>query len=488
MADSDITRLQARVSADYEGYNYVPTFPGDLSSAAIIFAESANVAEAAITQKEAAENTLIVVSAEQMAADTSAAVAAAVPAILTNRTVGAEANDSPFWAMTRSTPQWAFGPAGTLEETAVDNVCWEFDATTRAPRGMAFAGSRTNSVTNPRGEGGTPGSPGIRPSGWGAVPSAAPTIEFVAMTTRNGVPGVIYRFSGTPSSTVDQVWNLSAAVAITSGQSVALSVFCELIAGSMTNVSPVSLRAADTGAGAVSFTPGAFARITNTAVVTNTSSVFTLRWNYLETVTPVDFTIFVGGAQQEINVPFVSGVVLPPVSTPAASTRAQGNVSLPVSLFGSRYMHRQGTIIVEWSSASGGFTSANDLDFFGVVSLGDTGANDVMGLLINPGHNSVVFRRIVGGVGQSSANVSITPPVANTLIKSAFSWNVDQGLVQVATQGVLGTQLTGQFIIPPVTHLMPGRFSTNRPLFGNISGFEIRPFGTFGAALTALTV
>jgi hypothetical protein len=59
--------------------------------------------------------------------------------------------------------------------------------------------------------------------------------------------------------------------------------------------------------------------------------------------------------------------------------------------------------------------------------------------------------------------------------------------MQVAAQGALGAQLTGQTGIPLVTHIMPGRFSTTRPLFGNISGFEIRPFGTFGAALAALT-
>ena len=183
--------------------------------------------------------------------------------------------------------------------------------------------------------------------------------------------------------------------------------------------------------------------------------------------------------------PFASSVIGP--TTTAAVTRAEGTVSIPIRHLGSRYSYRQGTIIVDWNSQSGGFVSGADTDFFGIISLGDLGANELMGLLINHAHNAVVFRRTVGGVVQSTANVAITPPTPGQTIRSAFSWDIGAGLMQVAARGAVGAQLTGQTLLPVITHVMPGRFSTTRPLSGCLNGLEIRPAAVFGALLAALT-
>ena len=170
-----------------------------------------------------------------------------------------------------------------------------------------------------------------------------------------------------------------------------------------------------------------------------------------------------------------------------SGAHASSTVSIPTRHLGSRYTYRQGTIIVDWNSQSGGFVSSADTDFFGIISLGDLGANELMGLLINHAHNAVVFRRTVGGVVQSTANVAITPPTPGQTIRCAFSWDIGAGLMQVAARGAVGAQLTGQTLLPVITHVMPGRFSTTRPLSGCLNGLEIRPAATFGASLAGLT-
>jgi hypothetical protein len=183
--------------------------------------------------------------------------------------------------------------------------------------------------------------------------------------------------------------------------------------------------------------------------------------------------------------PFVSSLISP--TGASAITRAEGTVSIPIFNLGTKYNYRQGTIIVDWSSQPGAFVSVADADFFGILSLGDLTADNVMGVLINHAHNAVVFRRTVATVSQSSATVDITAPLAGQSICVAFSWNIDLGNMQVAARGAAGVKLTGQTSLPPITHMMPGRFSTTRPLFGNISGVDILPTSTFDSALAALT-
>jgi hypothetical protein len=405
------------------------------------------------------------------------------------RTVGRLIGDTASWSFTRSTPAWGFGPLGTLVETAIDTLRWEFNPTTLAPLGVAFAGARTNVVTNPRAEGAGAGTPGTRPTGWQALPAGV-TSEIIGTTTINGISGVVVRLVGTPTTTATQLWPLNAFTTCTIGLTQCAGVYAAILGGSMTNIDGISLRNRSNDDGAAisptwTSTPRLYER--RWVAENSTSIAPTLRWGFLDTVTPVDITFFVGAVQQRINQPFLDAPILPPIGTPGASTRAQGNVNVPIEQLGTRYNRRQGTVIVDWTSQSGAFTSALDTDFFGILSLGDLGANEVMGVLVNPAHTSVEFRRIVGGVAQTAASVTQTAPDAGVTTRVAFSWDIDAGLMQVAARGVAGTQLTGQTSIPSITHVMPGRFSTTRPLFGGLPGLEIRPAAIFGSTLAALT-
>jgi hypothetical protein len=487
MSEADRLRLAARVPADYLGYGYAPLLADDLRAVAGVAADvsAASLAADADAAQTAADR--VQTSQDRAATALDRTATAALVPLAADRLVGRDLADTAIWPMVRATPAWGFGAAGDLVETDVDTLRWEFDPGSLAPLGAAFAGARTNSFLNARCEGSVAGTPGTRPTGFGTIPTGVPTVECLGATTRRGVPGVLYRFSGVPTTTAVQAWALQNPTALSIGQISCPALFIELVAGSLANLSVFNFRAHASEIGS-NFTPGALTRISRVWTSTVTSVQPVLRWSYLDTATAVDFTIFIGGITQEIAVPFVSAPILPPAGTPGSSTRAQGAVDIPVRNLGSRYNRRAGVIIVDWNSQPGAFTSGADADFMGIVSLGDLGANDVMGMLINPAHTSVVFRRTVGGAPQSTAAINgVTPPAAGQTIRCAFAWDIDAGLMQVAARGAAGTQLTGQTSIPIITHIMPARFSTSRPLFGHIAGIEIRPAAVFGASLAALT-
>ncbi len=487
MAEADRLRLAARLPAEYASFGYAPLLADDMRAVAAVAGDVADALAASNANVILADADREQTGIDRAAAAGSATLAGAIVPASADNTVGRRLNDTSLWPVVRATPAWGFNSLGNLEETPVDTLRWEFDFSTLAPLGAAFAPTRTNQITNPRAEGAVAGTPGTLPTGWSARPTGVPITEVVGITTRRGIPGLLVRFSGVPTSTGPQQWGLNGSVSHTVGNVISTSVYVELVAGSLTNVGNFGVRGNLGNDPGTAFTPGALARYTRTWTSSASPSQPGLRWTYLDTVTEVDFTIFVGAPSMEINAPYCSAPILAPVGSPAATSRAQSTIDIPVRLLGSRYNRRAGTIIVDWNSQPGAFTSANDTDFMTLVSLGDLGANEVMGLLVNPQHTSVVFRRTVGGSPLTTASVTITAPSAGQTIRSAFAWDIDAGLMQVAARGAVGAQLTGQTSIPNVTHIMPGRFSTTRALSGRLVGIEIRPTAIFGASLAALT-
>ncbi len=487
MADADRLRLAARVQADYNGFAYAPILADDMRAVAGVGTDVAVALDASSLNVALADADRLQAGVDRAAAAASATLAAAIVPASADRTVGRRVNDVAQWSIIRATPAAGFNSAGNLDEAAVDSPRWEFDPITQAPLGLAFAPARTNSITNPRAEGAVAGTPGTLPTGWSSRPTGVPNSEVVGSTTRRGVPGLLVRFWGVPTSTGAQQWGLAGSVAHTTGQVLCTSIYVELVAGTLTNVATFGVRNNLGNDPGTAFTPGALTRISRIWTSSATPSQPGLRWQYSDTVTAVDFTIFVGAPSFEVNVPYPSPPILAAVGTPGVSARAQSISDIPVRNLGTRYNRRAGTIIVDWNSQPGIFSSAADTDFMTMVSLGDLGANEVMGILVNQAHTAVVFRRTVGGSLQTTATMTITPPAAGQTIRSAFAWDIDAGLMQVAARGAVGTQLTGQTSIPIITHLMPGRFSTSRPLAGCIAGIEIRPAAVFGSSLAALT-
>jgi hypothetical protein len=228
---------------------------------------------------------------------------------------------------------WSVNMSGDWFESSA-NVA-RFDNTFPAPisaRGLLLEGSRTNLNTNPRAEGSVDGTPGTGPTGWLFTATAA-SREIVGTTTVNGITGLLVRFFGTPTSTAVQNLRLGPADVISVGTTVSNSCFISLTAGSLTNVTGFALRN-DNEAGSTVFTPSTqLQRITNIRVSTSTASSTLLRWNYADTVTPVDFTIFIGFPCREHSV-FPSSPIVPPVASPATSTRATDVLTSTLSSLG----------------------------------------------------------------------------------------------------------------------------------------------------------
>lgn len=507
MSQADRDRLAARVNSEYENFGYAEIFYGDTDAVAAVEADVVGNSLSADASAASALSDVAQTEFDKRATKNSGQAISQAIAAVNDRVVGRRPNDTRVWPMVRSTKAWGWGPTGVLEEAAIDTLKWDFHETTRASLGLAFAGARTNLVVNPYFEGGTPGvigAGGVLPTNivLGSALPGGMQMEFVGLETlANGEPSILMRWFGstTPGEYTRLVFGMPSGTVFTSGEAITLSMGYSLAAGSLTGFSG--------SANAYVFRPNGFSSTpavpnaavptgvvqravysgTLTAGVTTSTTSFGPQllglWN---SGAAIDATFRYVNPQFQRSA-FNGPPVFPPVGTPGISTRAQGNVSIPLPSFGGRFNPRQGTLIVSWSSYAGAFTSAADTDFFGIISLGDLGANEVMGLLINPAHTAALFRRTVGGVVQSSSTITITAPTAGQSVKFAMAWNADAGLMQVAARGAAGTKLSGEFSIPLMTHLMPGRFSTTRPLFGQIDGVELWPLAVFDSALATKT-
>lgn len=445
---------------------------------------------------EVAANTGLV-AADRVAALAAAQAAAATIPILGDRTVGRRPGDTATWSMIRATPAWGFGPDGALVETPVDTLRWEFDPVTRAPLGVAFAGARTNVWGNPLGVGAVAGSPGTRPTLSGTIPTGV-TMEQLGPMTVNGIPGWAFRLVGVPSTTAAQAWALGGQNNCNVGDLIQTAGWFAMLAGSMANVSFLNLRGHGgsdagltlaTGGSPLTATPQFFRRPWTATTGTGIQPV--LRWQFQNTTDPVDISIFVGAGQQRIAAPFLDAPIFPAAGTTGSSTRAQGNVSQPVQQFGTRWNYRQGLILLDWNSAPGPFTSALDADWFGLISWGDTTADNRMGLLINPAHTSIEARMTSGGAVQAPSAVTIPAPAAGATTRALLAWNLDavspgNGFMQVCARGVAGTKVPIT-TLPTPGFLMLGRFGTSNPGFIGLPGFDLRPVALFDGEAAALT-
>lgn len=186
-------------------------------------------------------------------------------------------------------------------------------------RQLALNGPFTNVIRNNTMAGAAPGSPGTFPTLWQDGFTAIAR-QVVGVGTENGVDYIDLRFAGVPTDTGPQTCRMDITSTASAGETWTNSVFVRLQAGSLTNVDLTGfvLRAGNEGGGTV-FTPDSTLRhIINTRTLTGTNQMGALRWNYIDTVTPVDFTLRIGLPQCELGT-FAS----PPIKTAgAAVTRA----------------------------------------------------------------------------------------------------------------------------------------------------------------------
>jgi len=207
-------------------------------------------------------------------------------------------------------------------------------------QGLLLEGQRTNRAFNPRAEyATTPTFPTITPPvNWGSLPGAVPG-QYIGYATIDGVTCILARWTGTPSSLGVQTYTPGGSTTginetgVPVGTNVTNQVYVSLYAGSLTNLSTFTLRCDVEGGGTI-FTPNStLTKIVNTRVLTGTTSSTVLRWNYLNTTDPVDFTLAIGLPQRE-HASFASSTILPPIGTRALSTRLTDELSTPISALG----------------------------------------------------------------------------------------------------------------------------------------------------------
>jgi hypothetical protein len=241
---------------------------------------------------------------------------------------------------TRASPGTFWTGSGALAEVGDDVARFDHTFLTGSPLGLLLESSVTNYVLNPRGEGLAPGTPGTLPANWMAAAGALLT-ETSALTINN-IPGVVMRFAGTPGGTGPQTITWSSGGALPAGGTVG-AVYVRMLAGSLLNVSSDAgtvLRVLTTGATTPLATlflstlaSGQIARPSLYRVAAG-GETLNVRWNYLDTVTPVDFTWWFGYPQLQqpaTSAASLTSDILPPVASPAASTRAAESAALAVS-------------------------------------------------------------------------------------------------------------------------------------------------------------
>lgn len=199
-------------------------------------------------------------------------------------------------------------------------------------RRLRIEGERTNGVRNPRAEGASAGTPGTMPTNWSTVLPSGVTREVVGYSTRNGIPGIELRFSGTATAgnIVIEPETTTGIVAAPS-QRWTSSVFAMLVAGTLTGVTSfgightartsggASVTGNSTGSGTIG---GTMSRLTKTHGLGSDGTIARVQPRIVApvTATAIDFTVWLGDPGME-QAPFASTPIRPASGSPAASTR-----------------------------------------------------------------------------------------------------------------------------------------------------------------------
>lgn len=237
--------------------------------------------------------------------------------------------------------------------------------------GMLIEETRTNGIRNPRCENAVVGTPGTLPSNWNytaGVATSGLTSQVVAVGTETGIPYIDFRLSGTVTTVgnVGVYMETTSGIAATFGQTWSISAYWRLVAGTTANLTSPTIAISEIDSGGSGLATDAH---TVTAPTNATLASQHLAWAgtlsagavaFLRPVLyfaaglgAVDITVRVGGPQLELGT-FATSLMMAPVGSPAASTRAAEYATAPIV-----YPVTAGTIGVDALSTQ--LTPASDL-------------------------------------------------------------------------------------------------------------------------------
>lgn len=337
----------------------------------------------------------------------------------------------PAFAFARAGNAWAFDSTGTLVQHATDVPRFARDPSTLAVLGLLTEPTRTNGIRNPRCEGAVNGTPGTPPTNWSVTVENGIARTIVGTGTESGIPYVDIQFQGTATAVANLsvVFEGPQVIAAASGQTWTASAFVRLVAGALGSplqasqwiiqeynsgganlAQQASIFATPTGAGL------ATQRRTFTATLGNALTAFTgfLYYTQYNTGAVVNFTLRFGLPVMEQG-SFATSPILPPAGSPAASTRAADDLSLPLAA------------LPFWQGAAG-FGAVLDFSLLaaasaqvGAVVWGAApagGFNDSWYATIAAG-GALQLVKVNGGVSATSANGTLA--VAGTVQRLAVS-------------------------------------------------------------------
>jgi len=217
-----------------------------------------------------------------------------------------------------------FNSAGNLEEvTSTDSQRVDFNPANLTVRGLLVEPTRTNIFTDPR-------HAGVLVN---VIDAAGLTPTLIGAETRRGVEGAAIQWTGTGTGGVHRVRVTTLSSINPSGATSQATLFTQVAAGSWSaSFLAAGLRVRGTGsAGTITLTSalpsGAFARLSGSGALTAGSRGIEL--NIQTTASQaVDVTLWFGGLQVEETADPPSSLILPPVGSPAASTRAVETATL----------------------------------------------------------------------------------------------------------------------------------------------------------------
>lgn len=237
---------------------------------------------------------------------------------------------SPKLTFSRASGAWAFDSEGTLQAFAANAPRFAYDVDGNYV-GMRLESSQTNLIRNPRGEGNTSSG---GPNNWTVFVQPGLTAVSSILTVR-GMDVVQVRFTGTPTGGGYHGVNLESAggIAVSSAipDIVTFTALLRIVAGGLASGSSARTRLQERGGASSPATDasmtatldGTWRSISNTRTITQSDTTYVIPAVLFSTPegTPVDMTVQIALPRVEKGI-WTSSIILPPVGTQAAATRA----------------------------------------------------------------------------------------------------------------------------------------------------------------------
>ncbi|MGK7866311.1 hypothetical protein [Falsiroseomonas sp. E2-1-a20] len=369
----------------------------------------------------------------------------------------------------------------TLQELGADQA--RFNG---AARQLAVEGQRTNGVRNPRGQGAAAGTPGALPTFWSVQNTpVGVTREVVDVGTESGMNYIELVLFGTPTADSEfyLIFDTTTAIAAVTGQVWSASLSMRWV-GAPTGVTTVTLGVEErSGAGGFLSAGGAgaalsdaFTRFSATRTMGSAACAFANTYVafLVQAGVPVSARVRLAWPQLEMSA-FASSPILPPVGSPAASTRGADLVTTTLASLGigaSAACTLLGTFMLPQA-------------FSGAVQTllaVDGGSTSDRWQVINPFASQILVNRFTAGASVSSSVAGAFTAGSPFRIGVACD---GAGRLVLCMNGGAVEVLTGAPTSGMTTLRVGSNVANGNPMFGEIAALSVLPWALPDAALVA---